>query len=138
MTKIVMVDVQPEKTMDEAIYNLIRFEEVSKGNIGLDMIYKLVNCKSRLVERVWMANLSDNNQLDLICDEEGLFGQWSRGIKIKNSDGYEHTIFGNCLLVKATPDGEWVGWDNESEMIKDIKKHVSSINFFSMKRKDLI
>lgn len=134
MTQIAMVDVQPQNTMEESVLNLIQFKEVSKDNIGLERIYELVNCNSRMVERVWLGNLSNNNELHLICDEEGTFGQWSRGIKIKNEDGYEHSILGNCLFVKATPDGDWVGWDNEVSMRDDIRKYITSIKFFELEK----
>lgn len=137
MTQIAMVDVQPQNTMNESITNLIQFKEVSAdGNIGLDRIYELVDCNSRMIERVWLGNLSNNNELHLICDEEGTFGQWSRGIKILNQDGYEHTILGNCLFVKATPDGDWIGWDNEVEMSNDIRKYTSSIKFFELEKQE--
>ena len=50
MTQIAMVDVQPENTMNESITNLIQFKEVSAdGNIGLDRIYELVDCNSRMI-----------------------------------------------------------------------------------------
>jgi len=61
MTQIAMVDVQPQNTMNESITNLIQFKEVSAdGNIGLDRIYELVDCNSRMIERVWLGNLSNN------------------------------------------------------------------------------
>jgi len=134
MTQIAMVDVQPENTMEESITNLIQFKDVKNGNIGLERIYELVDCTSRMIERVWLGNLSNNYELHLICDEEGTFGQWSRGIKILNQDGYEHTILGNCLFVKATPDGDWIGWDSEKEMGDDIRKYTSSIKFFELEK----
>ena len=78
MTQIAMVDVQPENTMEESVLNLIQFKEVSpNGNIGLERIYELVDCNSRMVERVWLGNLSNGNELHLVCDEEGTFGQWT-------------------------------------------------------------
>ena len=133
MTQIAMVDVQPENTMEESVLNLIQFKEVSpNGNIGLERIYELVDCNSRMVERVWLGNLSNGNELHLICDEEGTFGQWTRGIQIKNNDGNMHQILGNCLFVKATPDGDWIGWDSEKEMADDIRKYTSSIKFFQL------
>lgn len=133
MTQIAMVDVQPENTMEESVLNLIQFKEVSpNGNIGLERIYELVDCNSRMVERVWLGNLSNGNELHLICDEEGTFGQWERGIEIKNNDGYTHQILGNCIFVKATPDGDWIGWDSEKEMADDIRKYTSSIKFFQL------
>jgi len=137
MTQIAMVDVQPENTMNESITNLIQFKKVSDdGNIGLERIYELVDCKSRMIERVWLGNLSNNNELHLICDEEGTFGQWTRGIKILNQDGNEHTILGNCLFVKATPYGDWIGWDNETKMGDDIRKYTSSIKFFELEKQN--
>lgn len=134
MTQIAMVDVQPQNTMEEAILNLIQFKEVSNGNIGLERIYELVGCKSRMIERVRLGSLSNGRALHLICDEEGTFGQWSRGIKIKNNDGYEYTILGNCLFVIATPIGDWVGWDNKVQMADDIRKYISSIKFFELEK----
>ena len=136
MIQVPMVDVQPEKTMENAVKDLIQFKEVKDGNIGLELLYELVNCNSRMIEKVWLGNLKDNNELHLILDEEGTFGQWSRGIKIKNNDGYEHQILGNCLFVKATPDGDWIGWDNEREMGDDIRKYTSSIKFFELEKQE--
>ncbi len=133
MTQIAMVDVQPENTMEESVLNLIQFKEVSSnGNIGLERLYELVNCKSRMIERVWLGDLSNDHELHLIIDEEGTFGQWERGIEIKNNDGYTHQILGNCIFVKATPDGDWIGWDSEKEMADDIRKYTSSIKFFQL------
>lgn len=135
MTQIAMVDVQPENTMEESVLNLIQFKEVSpNGNIGLDRIYELVDCNSRMIERVWLGNLSNGNELHLVCDEEGTFGQWTRGIQIKNNDGNMHQILGNCLFVKATPDGDWIGWNSENEMGDDIRKYTSSIKFFELEK----
>jgi hypothetical protein len=135
MTQIAMVDVQPENTMEESVLNLIQFKEVTpNGNIGLEKIYELVNCT--IVERVWLGNLKEDHQLHLICDEEGTFGQWSRGIEIKNNDGNTHRILGNCLFVKATPDGDWIGWDKESEMADDIRQYTSSIKFFELAKQE--
>tara|TARA_B110000977_G_scaffold136600_1_gene173504 strand:- start:225 stop:641 length:417 start_codon:yes stop_codon:yes gene_type:complete len=137
MTQIAMVDVQPKKTMDEALLDLIQFKEVTpNGNIGLERIYELVDCKSKMVERVWLGSLKDDHQLHLVCDEEGTFGQWSRGIEIKNNDGNTHQILGNCIFVKATPDGDWIGWNKESEMADDIRKYTSSIKFFELAKKE--
>jgi|TARA_R110000803_G_scaffold91886_3_gene159366 hypothetical protein len=137
MTQIAMVDVQPKKTMEESVLNLIQFKEVSpNGNIGLERIYELVNCDSKMIERVWLGNLKNGNELHLICDEEGTFGQWNRGIKIKNQDGNEHHIFGNCLFVQSTIDGDWIGWDKEIEMADDIRKYIVPIKFFTLGSKE--
>jgi hypothetical protein len=136
MTQIAMVDVQPENTMEKSFNNLIRYSDVKNGNIGLERIYELVDCTSQMIERVWLGNLSNSNELHLICDEEGTFGQWSRGIKITNQDGNEHTILGNCLFVKATPDGDWIGWESEREMADDIRKYTSSIKFFELEKQE--
>jgi hypothetical protein len=136
MTQIAMVDVQPEKTMENAVQDLIQFKTVKDGNIGLETLYKLVDCNSRMIERVWLGNLKNNQELHLILDEEGTFGQWSRGIKIKNKDGYEHQILGNCVFVKATPDGDWIGWENEVEMADDIRDYIYSIKLFDLIEKE--
>jgi len=132
MVQVAMVDVQPEKTIENAVKGLIQFKEVKAGNIGLDKLYELVNCNSRMIERIWLGNLKDKNELHLILDEEGTFGQWSRGIKIKNKDGFEHQILGNCVFVKATPDGDWIGWDSELEMSDDIRDFIYSIKVFDL------
>ena len=132
MVQVAMVDVQPEKTIENAVKGLIQFKEVKSGNIGLDKLYELVNCNSRMIERIWLGNLKDKNELHLILDEEGTFGQWSRGIKIKNKDGFEHQILGNCVFVKATPDGDWIGWDSELEMSDDIRDFIYSIKVFDL------
>ena len=132
MVQVAMVDVQPEKTIENAVKGLIQFKEVKSGNIGLDKLYELVNCNYRMIERIWLGNLKDKNELHLILDEEGTFGQWSRGIKIKNKDGFEHQILGNCVFVKATPDGDWIGWDSELEMSDDIRDFVYSIKVFDL------
>lgn len=136
MIQVPMIDVQPEKTIEKAVKDLIQFKEVKDGNIGLDKLYELVNCNSRMIERVWLSDLKDENELHLIIDEEGTFGQWSRGVKIKNKDGYEHTILGNSVFVKATPDGDWIGWENESEMADDIRGFVYSIKVFDLIEKE--
>lgn len=132
MIQVPMVDVQPEKTMENAVKDLIQFKEVKNGNIGLEKLYELVDCNSRMIERVWLGGLKNNNQLHLIIDEEGTFGQWSRGIKIKNADGYEHQVLGNCVFVKSTPNGDWIGWENETEMADDIRGFVYSIKIFDL------
>ena len=134
--QVALVDVQPEKQTNEAIVNLIQYKPVSDKNIGLDRLYELVNCNSKMIERVWLGDLRDNNELHLIIDEEGTFGQWSRGIFIKNQDGYETQILGNCVFVKATPDGDWIGWDSEKEMGDDIRKYTSSIKFFELEKQE--
>ncbi len=130
--QVALVDVQPEKQTNEAIVNLIQYKPVSDKNIGLDRLYELVNCNSKMIERIWLGDLRDNNELHLIVDEEGTFGQWSRGIFIKNQDGHETQILGNCVFVKATPDGDWIGWDDETEMADDIRKYSSSIKLFDV------
>lgn len=130
--QVALVDVQPDKQTNEAIVNLIQYKPVSDNNIGLERLYELVDCKSKLIEKLWLGDLRDNNELHLIVDEEGTFGQWSRGIFIKNQDGYENQILGNCVFVKATPDGDWIGWDNETEMADDIRKYSSSIKLFDV------
>ena len=89
-----------------------------------------------MIERVWLGNLKNKQELHLILDEEGTFGQWSRGIKIKNKDGYEHQILGNCVFVKATPDGDWIGWENEVEMADDIRDYIYSIKLFDLIEKE--
>jgi hypothetical protein len=137
MTQVAMVDVQPKKTIEESVDNLIQFKSVgNNGNIGLDRLYQLVDCNSRMIERVWLGDLNNNNELHLIVDEEGTFGQWSRGIKIKNDDGYEHSILGNCVFVKATPEGDWIGWDDEGKMADDIRKYIYSIKLFDLIEKE--
>ena len=42
MTQIAMVDVQPKKTMDEAMLDLIQFKDVTpNGNIGLERLLRI-------------------------------------------------------------------------------------------------
>lgn len=132
MIQVPMIDIQTEKTIENAVKDLIKFKPVKDGNIGLETLYELVNCNSRMIERVWLGNLKDKNELHLIIDEEGTFGQWSRGIKIKNKDGYEHQILGNSVFVKSTPDGDWIGWENEVEMADDIRDYIYSIKVFDL------
>lgn len=132
MTQVPVINVQPEVSLEEAIKNLIRFEKVKSGNIGLEKLYELVGCKSRMIERVWIANLEDGHQLHLIIDEEGTFGQWDRGVQIFNQDGYKHTLLGNMVFVKATPDGDWIGWDSEAKMADDIRPYTFRIKFFEL------
>ena len=136
MIQVPIIDVQPEKTIEKAVKDLIQFKEIKEGNIGLDKLYELVNCNSQMIERIWLSDLKDENELHLIIDEEGTFGQWSRGVKIKNKDGYEHQILGNSVFVKATPDGDWIGWENESEMADDIRDFVYSIKVFDLIEKE--
>lgn len=132
MTQVALVDVQPSVEMETAIKNLIQFKEVGNGNIGLEKLYELVGCESRMIERVWLGELDNDNELQLVIDEEGTFGQWTRGIKIKNQDGYEHTLFGNLVFVKATPEGDWIGWDSEREMADAIRPYIAPIKFFEV------
>lgn len=133
MTQVAMVDIQPNLDLEEAIYNLIKFEEVEEGNIGLKKLYDLIGC--RIVERVVLGKLNNGNLLDLIIDEEGSFGQWNRGVAISNEDKHEYQILGNCIFVQATPDGDWIGWDNEVQMANDINPYVNSIKFFELAEK---
>jgi hypothetical protein len=132
MKYVAVIDVQPEVEFNKAITNLLVKTKVKEGNIGLEKLYSLVACKSRIIERVWIGNLKDNCELHLIIDEEGSFGQWDRGFQILNQDGYKHTILGNAVLVKATPDGDWVGWDTELELINAISDYVQQMRFFQL------
>lgn len=132
MTQVALVNVQPNVDFEKSIKNLISYQKVKKGNIGLEKLYELVNCESKMIERVWLGDLKDNCELHLIIDEEGTFGQWDRGIQIFNQDGYKHTLLGNSVFVKATPDGDWIGWDNEAEMADDLRPYTHKIKFFEL------
>ena len=137
MTQIAMVDIQPEiQKLENVIPNLISYEDVKDGNIGLERIYELIDCKSRMVEKVYLGKLSNGNELHLICDEEGTFGQWSRGIFIENEDGYEYQILGNCLFVQGTPDGDWIGWNDEKKMADDLRPFTHKIKLFDLDKSE--
>ena len=70
------------------------------------------------------------NFLLLVVDENGTFGQWKRGIKIQDQNGYEHTILGNCVFaVFDKHSGYWKGWDNETQMADEIRSYTSTIKF---------
>ena len=128
MTQIAMVDVQPKNTMQEAHKNLIQYAEVDSESIGLERLYELINCK--VVEKVWLADLDKYRELLLVVDENGTFGQWNRGIKIQDQNGYEHTILGNCVFaVFDKHSGYWKGWDNETQMADEIRSYTSTIKF---------
>ena len=127
-----MVDIQPEiQKLENVIPNLISYEDVKEGNIGLERIYELVDCKSRMVEKVYLGKLSNGNELHLICDEEGTFGQWSRGIKMTDENGYQHSLLGNGIFIKSV-GADMVGWDTQEEMADDVRKYVNSIKIFDV------
>ena len=127
---IAVVDVQPEiKNTDDIIPNLVQYKEIPDGNIGLEKIYELLKCKSRLFQPVYLGVTSDGNQLYYLVDEEGTFGQWSRGILISDENGYNHQLFGNGIFVKVVGE-DMVGWDSKNEMADDLRKYVTSIKIF--------
>lgn len=128
MKKVAVIDVQPNLSFDEASLSLIKFKTVQDGNIGLDRLYELINCN--LVERVVLGKLKNGNLIDLIVDEEGTFGQWNRGIQVTDSKKNEITIFGNCVFVQSTSDGDWIGWDSDKELSDAINPFVNKMIFF--------
>ena len=42
ITQVAKVDIQPDKTINEALPNLVKYEPVSDNNIGLQRIYELL------------------------------------------------------------------------------------------------
>lgn len=135
MTQVAVVDVKPNVDFYESAFNLIEFKEVEKEKISLQRIYDLVDCDSRMVERIILGRLPNGNFLDLIIDEEGTFGQWDRGIKICNKEGDEYTVLGNCVFVQSTPEGDWIGWNNQIEMADAIRPYSHKIKYFQLEKK---
>ncbi len=129
---ITVVDVQPEiKNTDEIGAKLVRYEEIPDGNIGLDKIYELLECDSKLFQPVYLGKTMDGNNLEYLVDEEGTFGQWSRGIKMTDENGYQHSLLGNGIFIKSV-GADMVGWDTQEEMADDVRKYVNSIKIFDV------
>ena len=136
MTQVAVVNVQPTKNFMEVAFNLIQYKEVKQGNIGLDKLYELVGCDSKMIERVTLGELPNGNYLDLIIDEEGTFGQWNRGIHIKNANNDKITVLGNCVFVQSTIEGDWIGWNSEEKMADAIRPYTYKIKFFELAEKE--
>jgi len=130
MTKVLLVDVQQEKTMKDAILTLIEVQELGEDGVTLQGLYDLTKCS--MIERVILGKLKNGNTLDLIIDEEGTFGQWSRGIKIKNDIGYEYTLFGNCVFVQCNSEGDWIGWESTDEMYESVSPYLKDLQYFEV------
>lgn len=137
MVQVAVLNVQPNLDFNEASKQLISFQEVNNVDIGLERLYELINCNSRMIERIILGKLPNGNFLDLIIDEEGTFGQWHRGIKIKNQDGYEYTILGNCVFVQSTLEGDWIGWRDEIQMADALRQYIHKIKFFELSKSQL-
>lgn len=133
MKKVVLVfnvD-QTNPIVDVNTFELIKFEEVSDGNIGLKKLYELINCD--LVERVNLGVTDSGKSIDLIIDEEGTFGQWTRGVAFELRDRRYYEIFGNSICVISTEDGEWVGWDDEYIALEEVGELIIQANLFDVK-----
>jgi hypothetical protein len=130
MTNVLVVDVQQDQPFDRKLTtHLLKPVELEKG-VTLEKLYELTTCS--IVERVILGRLPNGNRLDIIIDEEGTFGQWTRGIKIKNDEGYEYTLFGNCVFVQCNSEGDWIGWDNQADMFIDVDKYISKLQLFEV------
>jgi len=130
MTNVLVVDVQQDQPFDRKLaLSLLKVEKLNNG-VSLDKLYELTKCST--IERVILGILPNGNSLDIIIDEEGTFGQWTRGIKIKNDKGYEYTLFGNCVFVQCNSDGDWRGWIDEADMFIDVEKYISKLQLFEV------
>jgi hypothetical protein len=130
MTTVLLVDVQQKSDWGkELAIKLLAPVELENG-VTLKKLYELT--QANIVERVILGQLDNGNRLDIIIDEEGTFGKWTRGIKIKNDKGYQYTLFGNCVFVQCDSDGDWLGWVDEAKMFSDVDKYISKLQLFQV------